>query len=89
MYAAEMAGPIHLESDLEALVRAYAPKGDSWSHELALQVLDSDRPMWPRTEFDPGTSLLPPSSYPPTVTRYSSSITRSSANGFSPAATST
>ncbi len=54
MYAAEMAGPIHLGSDLEALVRAYAPKGDSWSHEWALRVLDNDRPMWPRTEFDPG-----------------------------------
>ncbi len=45
-----MAGP----SDLEALVRGYVPDGDGWSHGLALGVLEGERPMWPRTEFEPG-----------------------------------
>jgi 8-oxo-dGTP pyrophosphatase MutT (NUDIX family) len=43
-----------LESDLEALVRGYVPDGDEASVELALAVLGNDRPMWLRTEFDPG-----------------------------------
>ena len=45
-----MSGP----SDLEALVRGYTPDGDGWSHELALGVVSNGRPMWPRSEFDPG-----------------------------------
>lgn len=45
-----MSGP----SDLEMLVRLYVPEGDEWSHEVAIGVLDDGRPMWPRTEFEPG-----------------------------------
>ena len=43
-----------LELHLEMLVRSYVPDGDERSWELALSVLESDRPMWPRSEFDPG-----------------------------------
>ena len=43
-----------LERDLDALVRSYVPEGDGRSHELALTLLGSDRPMWPRSEFKPG-----------------------------------
>jgi 8-oxo-dGTP pyrophosphatase MutT (NUDIX family) len=45
-----MSGP----SDLETLVRGYAPDGDAWSHEMALGVISNERPMWSRSEFDPG-----------------------------------
>ena len=45
-----MTGP----ADLEMLVRAYVPNGDVWSHGVALSVLDDGRPMWPRSEFEPG-----------------------------------
>jgi 8-oxo-dGTP pyrophosphatase MutT (NUDIX family) len=45
-----MSGP----SDLESLVRGYRPGGDEWSCELALEALGNERPMWPRSEFDPG-----------------------------------
>ncbi len=41
-------------SDLEELVRGYDADGDGWSHELAIGVLGSGRPMWPRSEFEPG-----------------------------------
>jgi len=45
-----MAGP----SDLESLIRAYAPDGDTASHAIALGVLDTGRQMWRRSEFYPG-----------------------------------
>ncbi|MCL1602110.1 MAG: NUDIX domain-containing protein [Actinomycetia bacterium] len=45
-----MLGPV----DLDALVRSYVPDGDASSHELALEVLGNGRPMWPRSELDPG-----------------------------------
>lgn len=45
-----MAGP----SDLQSIVRSYVPDGDEWSHQLALEVFGNGRPMWPRSEFDPG-----------------------------------
>jgi 8-oxo-dGTP pyrophosphatase MutT (NUDIX family) len=45
-----MAGP----SDLEAIVQRYVPDGDERSHELALEVLGRQHPMWPRSEFNPG-----------------------------------
>ncbi|MGI9643527.1 MAG: NUDIX hydrolase [Acidimicrobiia bacterium] len=45
-----MSGP----ADLESLVRSYSSSGDEVSHECALAALTNDRPMWPRTEFDPG-----------------------------------
>lgn len=45
-----MTGP----SDLEELVRGYVPDGDAWSHELSLGVFENARPMWPRSEVDPG-----------------------------------
>ncbi len=41
-------------ADLEALVRGYAPRGDEASHDFALGVLGNERPMWPRSEFEPG-----------------------------------
>ncbi|MEN8041330.1 MAG: hypothetical protein ABFR95_07475, partial [Actinomycetota bacterium] len=41
-------------ADLEELVRGYVPDGDSWSHELAITVVGNERPMWPRSEFEPG-----------------------------------
>ena len=41
-------------SDLESVVRGHVPDGDGWSHDIALEALRSYRPMWPRTEFDPG-----------------------------------
>ncbi len=47
---APMSGPC----DLEGLVRGHVPDGDGWSHDIALEALRSYRPMWPRTEFDPG-----------------------------------
>ena len=43
-----------LEQDLEVLVRSYVPDGDTSSHEFALTILGNRRPMWPRSEFDPG-----------------------------------
>jgi len=43
-----------LERDLEDLVRSYVPDGDQRSHEFALAVLGIGRPMWPRSEFEPG-----------------------------------
>lgn len=50
LYAREMVGPV----DLEALVRLYVPTDDAPSHDMALDVLENSRPMWPRSEFDPG-----------------------------------
>ncbi|GMQ98294.1 MAG: hypothetical protein BMS9Abin17_0801 [Acidimicrobiia bacterium] len=41
-------------TDLELVVRSYPPDGDQLSHRVALDALESDRPMWPRSEFDPG-----------------------------------
>ncbi|MFV1999768.1 MAG: NUDIX hydrolase [Acidimicrobiia bacterium] len=43
-------GPI----DLEFVVRQYRPDGDQSSHAIALDALGSGRPMWLRSEFDPG-----------------------------------
>lgn len=43
-------GPI----DLELVVRSYEPDGDGYSHRVALDALSTGRPMWPRSEFDPG-----------------------------------
>ena len=45
-----MDGPM----DLDALVRGYVPSGDEVSYEIALGVLGNERPMWPRSEFEPG-----------------------------------
>jgi 8-oxo-dGTP pyrophosphatase MutT (NUDIX family) len=41
-------------TDLETLVRGYVPSGDGVSHELALGALGNERPMWLRSEFEPG-----------------------------------
>jgi len=40
--------------DLDPVVRTYEPDGDGYSHGVALGALDSGRPMWPRSEFEPG-----------------------------------
>ena len=45
-----MSGPV----DLDVLVRGHVPDGDVSSHEVALAILGNRRPMWPRSEFDPG-----------------------------------
>jgi 8-oxo-dGTP pyrophosphatase MutT (NUDIX family) len=45
-----MDGPL----DLESVVRSYVPDTDEASHQLALEALKIGRPMWPRSEFDPG-----------------------------------
>lgn len=45
-----MSGP----ADLDGLVRGYVPDADASSHERALAILGIGRPMWPRSEFDPG-----------------------------------
>ncbi len=44
------AGP----NDIASLVRSYVPGGDEASFRVAVGALDAGRPMWPRTEFDPG-----------------------------------
>jgi len=41
-------------ADIGSTVRGYRPDGDASSHQIALDALDTGRPMWPRTEFDPG-----------------------------------
>lgn len=45
-----MPGP----SDLINLINNYEPDGDETSLDVARQALGTGRPMWPRTEFDPG-----------------------------------
>jgi 8-oxo-dGTP pyrophosphatase MutT (NUDIX family) len=40
--------------DLATVVRSYRPDGDASSHQIALDALDTGRPMWQRTEFAPG-----------------------------------
>ena len=35
-------------------MRSHASEGDDVSEGIALAALDAGRPMWPRTEFDPG-----------------------------------
>ena len=45
-----MNGPV----DLVDAVTSYLPSGDDASVAVALRALDTTRPMWPRTEFDPG-----------------------------------
>lgn len=45
-----MDGPL----DLESVVRSYVPDTDELSHQLAREALETGRPMWPRSEFDPG-----------------------------------
>ena len=45
-----MSGP----DDLGALLSEYAPLEDADSHAVALGALDAGRPMWPRSEFEPG-----------------------------------
>ncbi len=45
-----MLGP----GDIAQVVRSYEPDGDERSHALALDILGNDRPIWPRSEFDPG-----------------------------------
>ncbi len=45
-----MLGP----GDLAGVVLSYQPDGDEESHALAIDVLGIDRPMWQRSEFDPG-----------------------------------
>ncbi len=49
-YSRLVAGP----GDLRAVVDSYEPHGDDASHRVALDALASGRPMWPRSEFDPG-----------------------------------
>ncbi len=43
-------GPV----DIADVVRSYQPDGDVASHRLALELLESDTPAWPRTMFEPG-----------------------------------
>jgi len=45
-----MTGP----TDLDALVREYAPSGDDASHREALRSLETGRLAWQRSEFRPG-----------------------------------
>lgn len=45
-----MSGPL----DLAAIVSRYEPDGDDASARVALEALAADRPMWRRSEFDPG-----------------------------------
>ena len=45
-----MSGP----TDLVDVVMSYEPSGDDTSREAAVDALEADRPMWLRTEFDPG-----------------------------------
>ena len=40
--------------DLRSVVESYEPHGDVSSHRVALDALSTGRPMWPRSEFDPG-----------------------------------
>lgn len=40
--------------DLDTVVRSYESEGDEPSHRIAVDALDSGRPMWPRSEFEPG-----------------------------------
>ena len=40
--------------DLRAVVESYDPHGDDASHRVALDALSTGRPMWPRSEIDPG-----------------------------------
>ena len=41
-------------ADLDAMIRIYEPGADDRSYRVALDALDTGRPMWPRFEFDPG-----------------------------------
>lgn len=45
-----MLGP----SDIDAIVNGYVPDGDELSLGIAKDALGTGRPMWPRSEFDPG-----------------------------------
>ena len=45
-----MSGPY----DLRSVIESYEPDGDDASHRIALDALSTGRPMWPRSEFDPG-----------------------------------
>ena len=40
--------------DLRSVIESYEPHGDISSHRVALEALETGRPMWPRNEFDPG-----------------------------------
>ena len=45
-----MPGP----SDIDSIVNGYVPDGDELSLGIAKDALGTGRPMWPRTQFDPG-----------------------------------
>jgi 8-oxo-dGTP pyrophosphatase MutT (NUDIX family) len=49
-YRATMPGP----SDIATIVNSYIPDGDEISVGIAIDALGSGRPMWTRSEFDPG-----------------------------------
>lgn len=49
-YGARMPGP----SDIEQIILGYIPDGDEVSVGIAKDALENPRPMWPRSEFDPG-----------------------------------
>ncbi|MGI9666596.1 MAG: NUDIX hydrolase [Acidimicrobiia bacterium] len=41
-------------TDLTSVVERYVPSGDERSHRIAIDALETGRPMWPRSEFVPG-----------------------------------
>lgn len=47
-------GHVHGPTDIHSIIDRYIPDGDDVSVGIARAALETNRPMWPRSEFDPG-----------------------------------